>query len=162
MRLSLRALRRLRNGGQTDRYHHGEFGVNSRLDELQAAVLRARLGFLPGWTARRRALAREYRAALAGVTGLVVPPECDPGHVYHLFPVRSAAREAVQAQLRASGIETLIHYPIPIPRQPALASEQPAQCAIADRVCGELFSLPLYPALPAGAIGEVAAVLGSS
>lgn len=154
--------KRLRNGGQTDRYHHGEFGVNSRLDELQAAVLGARLRFLPGWTDRRRALARDYRAALAGVTAVVVPPECDPGHVYHLFPVRSPAREAVQARLRASGIETLIHYPVPIPRQPALASEQPAQCPIADRVCQEIFSLPLYPTLSSDAIGEVARVLGSS
>src|SRR6185295_16820349 len=118
--------RRLRNGGQTDRYHHGEFGVNSRLDELQAAVLRARLLWLPGWTERRRTLARAYRAALAGAPGLVVPPERDPGHVYHLFPVRSGSRTDLQAQLKEAGIETLIHYPVPIPRQPAVASLQPA------------------------------------
>ncbi len=153
--------RRLRNGGQTDRYHHGEFGVNSRLDELQAAVLRARLRFLPAWTERRRALARDYRAALSGVHAVTVPPECDPGHVYHLFPVRTQAREALQAHLRANGIDTLIHYPVPIPRQPALAGEQPGPCPIADRVCREIVSLPLYPTLPAEAISEVARVLGS-
>src|SRR6185436_19741651 len=67
-------IRRLRNGGQIDRYHHAEFGVNSRLDELQAAILRARLSFLPRWTARRRALAGAYRRALAGAS-IVVPPE---------------------------------------------------------------------------------------
>src|SRR6476469_5198218 len=73
--------RRLRNGGQTDRYHHAEFGVNSRLDEIQAAVLRARLPLLAGWTARRRSLAAAYRAALADVDTIVVPPEADAGHV---------------------------------------------------------------------------------
>ena len=153
--------KRLRNGGQTDRYHHGEFGVNSRLDEMQAAILRARLPFLPGWTDTRRALSRRYRAALANVTAVVVPPACDPGHVYHLFAVRSADREAVQAYLRTRGIETLIHYPVPIPRQPALQPEDPAQCPVADLVCREIFSLPLYPTLPPGAIAEVAQALGS-
>jgi dTDP-4-amino-4,6-dideoxygalactose transaminase len=153
--------KRLRNGGQTDRYHHGEFGLNSRLDELQAAVLRARLRWLGGWTARRRALAGDYRAALADVDSITVPPEVDPGHVYHLFPVRSAAREAVRARLQSAGIETLIHYPVPIPRQPALASEQPADCPVADRVCDDVFSLPLYPHLPAGAIELAASALAS-
>src|SRR5437762_6165591 len=73
-------LRRLRNGGQTDRYRHQEAGVNSRLDEVQAAVLRARLPFLERWTARRRALATLYRQRLAGVDGVELPPECDSGH----------------------------------------------------------------------------------
>jgi len=155
-------MKRFRNGGQTDRYHHGEFGVNSRLDEMQAAVLRARLRFLPRWTERRRALAGEYRSALAGVPTVAVPPECDPGHVYHLFPVLVPARESVQAALRAKGVETLIHYPVPIPRQPALASQDPAQCPVADRVCAEVLSLPLYPSLPIDAVHEVARALASS
>src|SRR4051812_35254066 len=71
-------LRRLRNGGQTDRYHHLEFGVNSRLDEMQAAILRARLAWLPKWTAKRRQLAAEYRAALADAP-VTVPPQFDAG-----------------------------------------------------------------------------------
>jgi dTDP-3-amino-3,4,6-trideoxy-alpha-D-glucose transaminase len=147
--------RRVRNGGQTDRYHHGEFGVNSRLDEMQAAVLRERLGYLPAWTDRRRALARQYRSELEGVSAVRVPPELDAGHVYHLFPVLSEDREAVQARLKAAGIDSLIHYPVPIPRQPALAAEQPMQCPVADRVCAEVFSLPLYPSLAPGAIQRV-------
>ena len=151
--------KRVRNGGQTDRYHHAEFGVNSRLDELQAAILRARLTFLPHWTARRRSLAARYRRALAGVETIVVPPELDAGHVYHLFPVRSAARTAMQAHLRDAGVETLIHYPVPIPRQPALAAAAPADCPVADRVCAEIFSLPLYPSLPAPAIEHVTAAV---
>lgn len=154
--------KRLRNGGQTDRYHHGEFGVNSRLDDIQAAVLRARLGFLPAWTARRRALARDYRARLASVASVTVPPVVDDGHVYHLFPVRSASRDAMQQALRAAGIESLIHYPVPIPKQPALATERPADCPVANRVCGEILSLPLYPTLPADAIDRVVAALSSA
>jgi dTDP-4-amino-4,6-dideoxygalactose transaminase len=154
--------KRLRNGGQTDRYHHGEFGVNSRLDDIQAAILRARLAFLPEWTARRRTLAREYRARLESSSVISVPPLFDDGHVYHLFPVRSPSRDAVQTTLRAAGIETLIHYPVPIPKQPALASERPADCPIANRVCGEILSLPLYPTLPAEAIDRVAAALAST
>jgi dTDP-3-amino-3,4,6-trideoxy-alpha-D-glucose transaminase len=152
--------RRLRNGGQTDRYHHGEFGVNSRLDELQAAILRARLPLLRAWTDARRGLASEYRAALR-CAPVVVPPELDPGHVYHLFPVLSADREAVQAHLASAGIGTLVHYPVPIPRQPALADQRPADCPIADRVCGQVFSLPLYPRLSREAIARVAAALAA-
>ncbi len=151
-------LRRLRNGGQTDRYHHGEFGVNSRLDEMQAAILRARLAWLPGWTEERRALAAEYRLRLTGAS-LTIPPECDPGHVYHLFPILSPARDALQSTLQARGIETLIHYPVPIPRQPALASERPVQCPAADRACREVLSLPLHPGMTREAIGEVAAAV---
>jgi len=148
-------LSRLRNGGQTDRYHHIEPGLNSRLDEIQAAVLSARLTFLPRWTAARRTLAAVYRRELAGA-GVVVPPEFDAGHVYHLFPVRSSSRDALKAALGRAGIETLIHYPVPIPRQPALASESPASCPMADRVCAEILSLPLHPAMPEALAIEVA------
>jgi dTDP-4-amino-4,6-dideoxygalactose transaminase len=148
-------LARLRNGGQTDRYHHGEPGINSRLDEIQAAILSARLAFLPRWTAKRRALAAVYRRELRG-SGVAVVPEFDSGHVYHLFPVRSASRDALKEALARAGIETLIHYPVPIPRQPALASESPAACPVADRVCAEVLSLPLHPALPEARAIDVA------
>jgi dTDP-4-amino-4,6-dideoxygalactose transaminase len=137
-------LKRLRNGGQTDRYRHVEFGVNSRLDEMQAAILRARLPWLPEWTTRRRAIAARYRQALAGAP-VRVPPECDPGHVYHLFPVLTAQREALQAYLTARGIGTLVHYPIPIPRQPALAHLPLRPAPVCDRVADEVVSLPLHP-----------------
>jgi dTDP-3-amino-3,4,6-trideoxy-alpha-D-glucose transaminase len=151
-------LRRLRNGGQTDRYHHLEPGVNSRLDEIQAAILRERLSRLRGWTDRRRALAARYRARLAGAP-IDVPPELDPGHVYHLFVVRSPARRELQAHLAARGIETLIHFPVPIPSQPALVSTDPAACPVATRVCGEILSLPLHPALREDDIDHIAAAV---
>ena len=153
-------VKRLRNGGQTSRYHHQEAGANSRLDEMQAAILRARLPLLGAWTRRRRTIGQAYRDRLAHAH-VEVPPELDAGHVYHLFPVLSRNREALQAHLTAAGIETLIHYPVPIPRQPALAPTNPAQCPITDRVCTEVLSLPLYPALSDAAVSAVAeAVVG--
>jgi dTDP-4-amino-4,6-dideoxygalactose transaminase len=148
-------VRRLRNGGQTARYHHEEFGVNSRLDEIQAAILRERLSFLPAWTSKRRGLGREYRKALEGAP-VQVPPERDAGHVYHLFPVLSGDRTRLQQHLASQGIETLIHYPVPIPRQPALAATGPAACPNADLVCQRLLSLPLYPALSIDQVRAVA------
>ena len=151
-------LKRLRNGGQTDRYHHQEPGINSRLDDLQAAVLRARLPRLAGWTDRRRALAARYRDRLAG-SAVDVPPERDPGHVYHLFVVRHRERTALQAHLAARGIETLIHYPVPIPRQPALAALDPADCPVAARACNDILSLPCHPALRDEDVDEVAAAV---
>jgi len=161
-------IRRLRNGGQSSRYHHDEFGVNSRLDEMQAAILRARLTRLPSWTTRRRALAARYRAGLTAVVAaataagrtLGVPAEHDAGHVYHLFPVLSGNRDALKTRLDAEGIETLIHYPVPIPRQPAVATEEPADCPVANRICNELLSLPLYPDMADAAVDEVLAALG--
>ena len=138
-------LRRLRNGGQRDRYHHEEAGVNSRLDELQAAVLRARLPLLPAWTARRRELAGDYRTQMPdGVTPI---RERERGHVYHLFPVRLPDRDGLSAHLTAAGIGTLIHYPVPLSAQRAFAAYAPPECAVAARAAVELLSLPLHPRL---------------
>jgi len=153
-------MKRIRNGGQTDRYHHGEMGVNSRLDEMQAAILLARLPFLAGWTERRRAQARVYRSLLDGA-GIEVPPEQDAGHVYHLFPVLTSRREEFRAWLGNEGIETLIHYPVPIPRQPALQSQSPAVCPEADRTCARVCSLPVYPGMPEEDLRTVAAAARS-
>jgi dTDP-3-amino-3,4,6-trideoxy-alpha-D-glucose transaminase len=151
-------LKRLRNGGQTDRYHHIEFGVNSRLDEMQAAILRARLPWLAGWTARRRALGARYRRALGGAP-VAVPPECDPGHVYHLFPVRTPRRDDLQAHLSSRGIGTLVHYPITIPRQPAFRGVASPACPAAERAAAEVCSLPLHPLLSDEDADFVAAAL---
>jgi dTDP-4-amino-4,6-dideoxygalactose transaminase len=149
-------VKRLRNGGQTTRYHHAEPGANSRLDEMQAAILRARLPHLPQWTERRREIAAAYRAGIAS-PDLLLPPQFDEGHVYHLFPVIARHRGALQAHLAAHGVETLIHYPVPIPRQPALAGTHPHQCPVADRICGEVLSLPIYPALTDAQVAQVVA-----
>lgn len=153
-------LRRLRNGGQSTRYQHAEFGVNSRLDEMQAAILRARLPRLAGWTAARRAVAGHYRRTLAG-SGVLVPPELDPGHVYHLFPILTPERDALEARLRAAGVETLIHYPVAIPAQPALKDMRPDDCPIAARVASEVLSLPLHPGMTGAQVDEIARHLHS-
>jgi dTDP-3-amino-3,4,6-trideoxy-alpha-D-glucose transaminase len=123
-------------------------------------VLRARLPRLRGWTDARRRLASTYRAALAGAP-VAVLPERDPGHVYHLFVVRSAARDELRAHLAARGIETLIHYPVPIPRQPAMDAVAPAQCPEADRACREIVSLPLGPTLGDDDLRQVAAAVNA-
>jgi dTDP-4-amino-4,6-dideoxygalactose transaminase len=135
-------IRRLRNGGQFNRYVHEEAGVNSRLDELQAGVLRARLQMLPRWTTRRRALAGTYRRLL---TASVRPLQHrDEGHVYHLFVIRSSERDALQAHLSASRIETLIHYPIPLMDQPAFKRWRRNDCTVAAQATREILSLPLH------------------
>ena len=167
-------IRRLRNGGQSDRYVHAEAGVNSRLDDLQAAVLRARLPFLRRWTDHRRLLAASYRRALAGTAGSEqgrgarpeqgrgVQPleERDNGHVYHLFVVRSAERDALQSHLRASGVETLIHYPVPLPRQPAFAPAR-GDCPVATRGAQEILSLPLHPRLTDADVNRISSAVGT-
>lgn len=176
-------VRRLRNGGQTTRYDHAEPGVNSRLDELQAGVLLARLPYVPLWTERRRALARAYRSRLeaSSQTSSTVPlREIESGHVYHLFPVRTRRRDQLQTHLREAGIETLIHYPLTLPQQPAFAAgaasrraartvasetvpaetrniaEGAGRCPVAEQAARELLSLPLHPRLTEGEIQRVA------
>ena len=155
-------VRRLRNGGQTRQYHHVEFGVNTRLDEMQAAILRARLPRLAAWTAARRRLAGVYRAALDAAR-VSVPAECDPGHVYHLFVVlcddTPGARDRLRAHLEKRGIQTLVHYPVAVPSQPAFAALPPRPCPQAASVCGRVVSLPLYPGLEEAAAREVAAAV---
>ncbi|AMY12641.1 dTDP-3-amino-3,6-dideoxy-alpha-D-galactopyranose transaminase [Luteitalea pratensis] len=139
-------LRRLRNGGQRTTYQHDEFGVNSRLDEMQAAILRERLQRLPAWTAQRRAIAAHYRARVAGPS-VHVPREFDAGHVYHLFVVRTPKRDAFRAHMATQGVQTLVHYPKALTQQAAILSESPASCPEAERAADEVCSLPLYPSL---------------
>jgi dTDP-4-amino-4,6-dideoxygalactose transaminase len=141
-------LRRLRNGGQSDRYRHEDVGINSRLDELQAAILRVGLAHLGAWTERRRALAGAYLEGLAGVEGLTLPREQDYARaVHHLFVVRHPRRDAMIEALRERGVETLIHYPIPLHRQPAFGSwgGKTGDLPVVESAVREIFSLPLYP-----------------
>ena len=140
-------VRQLRNGGQSDRYRHERAGVNSRLDEIQAAVLRLKLAHLAAATDERRAQAARYENGLRGVT---LPREL-PGrrHVWHLYVVRHARRDALAAHLAAAGIGALVHYPIPVHLQPAYAHLGIAAGALpeTERAAREVLSLPLYPGL---------------
>jgi dTDP-4-amino-4,6-dideoxygalactose transaminase len=152
-------VRRLRNYGQSDRYHHEVLGLNSRLDELQAAVLRVKLRHLDAWTAARRERAARYTAAL----GRAIPPAEAPWaqHVYHLYVVRVPQRAAVQEALARAGIGTLIHYPVPAHLQRAYAFLGVARGSlpVTERLAEEVLSLPLYPELPLAQVDEVAATL---
>ncbi len=141
-------LRQLRNGGQSSRYRHDSFGVNSRLDELQAAILRVGLRHLPAWTERRRALAAFYLREL-GDTGLGLPREQPYARaVHHLFVVRHPRRDAFAEALAELGIGTLVHYPVPLHLQPAFADPAgPPRLPVAERAASEILSLPLYPEL---------------
>ena len=141
-------VRRLRNYGQTDRYHHADpGGFNSRLDELQAALLRVSLGRLPAEVAERQRLADRYLSRLR-VSAL---PCSAPGtdHAYHLFVVRHPDRDWFREGLRRRGVETLVHYPIPVHLQPAYAhlGGQPGDLPEAEKAAREVVSLPLYPGL---------------
>lgn len=141
-------LRALRNYGSRVRYVNEVQGYNSRLDDLQAAILRVKLSRLDEWNARRRAVAERYRMALGdGGLGLPhVPSWAEP--VWHLFVVRTAERDALQRGLREGGIETLIHYPIPPNRQAAYrALGIVGGCPIADVLSKEILSLPIGPHL---------------
>jgi dTDP-4-amino-4,6-dideoxygalactose transaminase len=141
-------LRHLRNYGSKVRYQHEYLGLNSRLSELQAAFLRAKLPHLPAWNARRAALAARYLAALRGVGHLTlpfVPLWAEP--VWHLFVVRTAHRDALQAHLAAQGVGTQIHYPIPPHLSNAYhdAGWKRGDFPLAEKLAGEVLSLPIGP-----------------
>lgn len=149
-------LRLLRNYGQRNRYLHEVPGANSRLDELQAAVLRAKLPKLDYWNAERRKRAERYRTMLQTV-GL--PGEQSwAHHVWHLYVIRSLHRDALQQHLTARGISTLIHYPIPVHLQPAYRhlGVQPGTLPNTERLAREILSLPLYPELPLDQVAYIA------
>ena len=151
--------RLLRNYGERDRYESVLAGTNSRLDALQAAVLRVKLGHLEDWTERRRELAATYLAALAE-SGLELPYEApDRRHAYHLFVVRTRRRDAMRAGLAERGIETLVHYPRPIHGHPAYARLARAGLDVSEQVAETVFSLPLYPELRADEVDAVVAAV---
>jgi dTDP-3-amino-3,4,6-trideoxy-alpha-D-glucose transaminase len=153
-------VRLLRQYGQTGRYEHVAQGVNSRLDELQAAFLRVKLDRLTAWNARRARIAAHYRAELADHAGVRLPavrPEAEPS--WHLFAVRCAERDALAEHLRARGVETLVHYPTP-PHQTG-AYAQPARHPNAEAWAREELSLPIGPHLSDAQVElVVAAVTG--
>jgi dTDP-4-amino-4,6-dideoxygalactose transaminase len=153
-------LRGLRNYGQTARYHHDGPGQNSRLDEMQAALLRLKLGLLDEHNARRRAIAELYGRRLRGVRLPAVGADAE--HVFHLYVVRHEEREALRQGLESAAIGTLIHYPIPVHLQPAFAhlGMRPGSLPVTERVTGEILSLPLYIGLSDVAVERVAEAVG--
>jgi dTDP-4-amino-4,6-dideoxygalactose transaminase len=143
-----RSVRLLANHGSAEKYRHETLGFNSRLDTLQAVVLRAKLARLADWNERRRAAAARYTELLAGLPE-VTPPRVAPGneHVWHLYVIRVPDRDRVLADLREAGVQAQIHYPVPVHLQPAFRDlgYGPGDFPIAEEAAGQILSLPLFP-----------------
>ena len=142
-------VRELRQYGWRERYVSAITGSNSRLDELQAAILRVKLGYLDAGNARRRALASRYGAAIAASAVRTPAVAAGTDHVFHQYVVRSARRDDLMAWLRDHGIGTAIHYPVPVHLQPAYSGRLPlpGPLPVTERIAGEIVSLPMFAAL---------------
>ncbi len=153
---------RLRNHGQRGRYEHGEVGFNYRMDGIQAAVLSVKLRHLDEWNLKRRQAASRYADLLADVPGLRLPALTDSSQTnWHVYAVRVPGRDRVAATLRARGIETGIHYPIPVHLQPAYRSlgYEPGAFPRAEAFAAECLSLPIFPGITVGQQEQVAEAL---
>jgi len=149
-------LRRLRHHGDGGRYRHLELGYSSRLDDLQAALLRVKLGRLEAWTAARRRIAARYHDALAGLP-LTLPIEREPArHVYHLYTIRHRQRDSLAKTLSQLGVGTAVHYPIAVPGQPMFGLPAERQWPEATRASREVLSLPCYAELTDDEVNQVA------
>ncbi len=142
-------VKQLRHGGQSRTYWHEMIGINSRLDEIQAAVLRVRLAKLEAQNEKRRQIAARYDEAFADLELTLLPQNPDFVPNRHLYPVRTHRRQDLRDFLSANGIETLVHYPTPLPCQPALKQFVLGgqQFPVAEKAAREIISLPLYPEL---------------
>jgi dTDP-4-amino-4,6-dideoxygalactose transaminase len=147
------------HGGGANKYDNVVLGTNSRLDTLQAAVLRVKLRHLDQWNRERRERAEAYAAALAETPGVTVARErAGARSAWHLFTVRTKDRDGLQAHLNQRGIAAAIHYPRPIHLQPAMASAggRPGDLPVTEQLTAEVLSLPLYPELPLPTLKRVA------
>lgn len=154
-------IRKLRNYGQKIKHRHEFVGFNSRLDTLQAAVLKIKLLHLDAANALRAQHAERYRKLLAG-TSVRVPTAASPGeHVYHLFMIRHPQRDMLATFLKERGIETAVHYPFPIHLMPAFAhlGKERGSFPVAEQLCAEILSLPMYPELTNAEITRVASAI---
>jgi dTDP-4-amino-4,6-dideoxygalactose transaminase len=155
-------LRRLRNYGESRKFRNESMGYNSRLDELQAAILRVKLPHLEEWNESRRNLARCYVASLEERFS---PPKAKPGnvHTYHLFVIQSEERDKLQEHLRANDIETLVHYPVPCHLQPAMQAIKHRCCdlSVTERLAHRILSLPMFPTLSTEEVELVARCVNS-
>ncbi|RUL99624.1 DegT/DnrJ/EryC1/StrS family aminotransferase [Rhizobium chutanense] len=157
-----KTMRMLRDWGQEQRYHHLLKGFNYRMDAIQGAILRIKLRHLEAWTEARRAHGRRYSLLLGGSANLSTPVEIpDRRHVYHVYAIRSRDRDELQRALTAEGIQSGLHYPIPVHLQKAHADlgYQAGDFPISEAAAREVLSLPIYPEMPAWHVDQVAAAL---
>ena len=159
-------LRQLANHGQTRKYHHEHVGLNSRLDTLQAALLRVKLPHLPAWTAARQRVAARYDELLGGLPGVSIPAR-DPRstHVFHQYTLTLADapghRDTVQQALRERGVPSAVYYPLPNHLQPAYQhmGYRAGQFPVAEQLCRTVLSLPVHPTLTDEQVDYVAATV---
>lgn len=158
-------LHQLANHGQSQKYHHQRIGLNSRLDTLQAALLRVKLRHLLAAQAARQAVAARYDAALGGLPGLHMPAR-DPRstHVFHQYTLRmeeDGRRDALQQHLKQHGVPSAVYYPLPVQQQPAYEylGYQVGDFPVAERLCRQVLSLPVHPGLKVAQQEYVVAVL---
>jgi len=154
-------IRLLRAWGEETRYEHKYKAFNYRMDGIQGAVLGVKLPHLEAWTEARRRNAAEYARQLAG-SGVIVPSErIDSRHVYHVYVVRLEQRDRWRATLAEAGVQTGVHYPIPVHLQPAYRDlgYSAGEFPVSERVAGEVLSLPMFPELTPEQIGTVAGLL---
>jgi dTDP-4-amino-4,6-dideoxygalactose transaminase len=154
------ALREIREYGWRDRYVSARIGINSRLDAIQAAILGVKLGTLTDDNARRQTIAARYDAGLAGLPLALPVRRPNATHVFHQYVIRLAERDALRNRLRASGIGTGIHYPVPVHRQPAYNGRLtcgPSGLGVTERAASQILSLPIYPQLVDEAVDRVIA-----
>jgi dTDP-4-amino-4,6-dideoxygalactose transaminase len=152
-------VRRIAHHGQgRDKYDNVVPGTNSRLDALQAAILRVKLRHLPQWDEERRARVKAYRNGLLGLTSVVIPKEREGSRsVWHCYTVRAKDRDGLRDHLQAKGISTAVHYPKPLHLQPAMSSAgaRIGDLPASERLAREVMSLPLYPELPMETVDRI-------
>ena len=157
------SIRQRRSYGEAKKYHHIEKGLNARLDTMQAAILNVKLPRLEASNAGRRRAAHAYAKGLAGIPDVVAPamPADELAHIYHLYVIRTPRRDELQAFLNARGIQSGIHYPIPIHKQPAYAelASSGSRLPVTTKIADEIVSLPMFPELTDAQIARVCAAV---
>jgi dTDP-4-amino-4,6-dideoxygalactose transaminase len=153
--------RKLRNHGSIQKYRNELHGYNSRLDALQAAILRVKLPFIEQWNEARRDAAARYDDLLKDVQELTLPPRIFPGHVYHQYTVRIAGgkRDVVAKAMNEAGVSTMVYYPVPCHHLPVYADQDWPEMPVAEQVADEVLSLPIWPKITPEQQQRVADVL---
>lgn len=147
-------VRMLRVHGSRKKYHHEILGYNSRLDEIQAAILRVKLRYLDRWTESRIAAARLYLEQLTGIDGLALPAARLGKHVFHQFTIRTPYREELRSHLSSEGVGSTIYYPQPLHQQKVFMDSSPP-CLKAEECCRQVLSLPMFPELNNALVSSV-------